>query len=344
MLNLKNQIQKKIIITASLGLIIGLVLGLVYGYLIDPVEWVDMPLDLTREDIQDDYLRMAIDLYGYAPDKNLAYKRWQELGTAAKDTLTRVENYPGTLDRDEIYRYKELMLLEDSIAVRDECDALAENNNNLCISLWTGTIILIGLLSVFFYFRTRPQTLNPLPQSTLAAKDGVVARQSGFERLPFAPEGEVILDRDRPLEQIDPPLSHFCTTYEIGDDLFDKSYSIDTPSGDFLGECGIEIVKWLNDDTPKKAAAFDVWLFDKNEINTKSFVLMSESLYMNDIERIQLETKGRTQIAEIGKELTLETDHLIMKIRVVDMVCSQEKDGRCEYFQSLTLDINVWQV
>jgi len=343
LLNLKNQIQKKII-TASIGLIIGLILGLVYGYIIDPVEWIDMPLVLAREDIQDDYLRMAIDLYEYTSDKNLAYKRWQELGVAAKDTLTRVENYPGTLERDEIYRFKELMVLEDSIVARDMCETVALTNNNICISLWTGTIILIGLLSVIFYSRTKPQSLKPPSQSIPIAKDGVLERPGGFRSLPFDPEGEVILDHDRPLEQIDPPLSHFSTTYEIGDDLFDESYSIDTPSGEFLGECGIEIVKWLNIDTPKKAAAFDVWLFDKNEIDTKSFVLMSESLYTNDMERIQLETKGRTQIAEIGKELTLETDHLIMKIRVVDMVCSQVEIGGWEHFQSLTLDINVWQV
>jgi hypothetical protein len=344
LLNLKNSIQKKFIIAAAIGLIGGLILGLVYGYIIDPVEWVDAPLDLTREDIQEDYLRMAIDLYGYIPDKYLAYKRWQELGTAAKDTMTRIENYPGRLEQAEIYRYKELILLEDSIATREECEALVETNNNLCISLWTGTIILIGLLSVFFYSRTRPQSLKATPQSTPPAKAGVQQRPGGFGTAPFAPEGEVILDHDRQLEQIDPPLSHFCTTYEIGDDLFDESYSIDTPQGEFLGECGIEIVKWLNDDPPLKAAAFDVWLFDKNEINTKSFVLMSELLHTNDIERIQLETKGRTQVAEIGKELTLETDHLIMKIRVVDMVCDQVENGLCEYFQSLTLDINVWQV
>ena len=100
----------------------------------------------------------------------------------------------------------------------------------------------------------------------------------------------------------------------------------------------------MNVDSPKKAAAFDVWLFDKNEINTKSFVFMSDQLYRNDIERMQLETKGKAQVVEIGKELTLETDHLIMKIRVVDMVGDQVKNEPCEYFKSLTLDINIWQV
>ena len=235
MLNLNNSIQKKLIIAATIGLFGGIILGLFYGYVIDPVEWINAPLDLVREDIQEDYLRMAIDQFGNKQDKNLALKRWRELGTAAKDTLNSVENYPGTLDQAEIYSFKELISLKDSIAARDECEALANSNNNLCISLWTGTIILIGLLSVFFYSRTRPQTIYPPSQNEPASKDGALQPSNGFKSTPFTPEGEVILDYNRQLEQIDPPLSNFCTTYEMGDDLFDELYSIDTPQGEFLG-------------------------------------------------------------------------------------------------------------
>ena len=46
-----NPIRTYILIAATVGLIIGVLLGLIYGYVINPVEWVDAPMDLTRVDI-----------------------------------------------------------------------------------------------------------------------------------------------------------------------------------------------------------------------------------------------------------------------------------------------------
>jgi len=36
----------------------------------------------------------------------------------------------------------------------------------------------------------------------------------------------------------DTPIAQFMASYKLGDDLFDDSFSIDSPSGEFLGECG----------------------------------------------------------------------------------------------------------
>jgi hypothetical protein len=39
----------------------------------------------------------------------------------------------------------------------------------------------------------------------------------------------------------EPPVVQFMTTYMLGDDLYDDSFSIDAPTGEFLGECGVGI-------------------------------------------------------------------------------------------------------
>lgn len=44
------------------GLLLGLILGVLYGWFIDPVEWVDQPVEMLRADLKQEYLRMAIDL------------------------------------------------------------------------------------------------------------------------------------------------------------------------------------------------------------------------------------------------------------------------------------------
>ena len=69
---------------------------------------------------------------------------------------------------------------------------------------------------------------------------------------------------------------------------------------------------------------------------------MSHNAYENELLRAQFELKGEPILAEIGKEIEVKTDHLRMRIRVLDMVCPENTTGRCEYFQRLSLDVNIW--
>ena len=67
------------------------------------------------------------------------------------------------------------------------------------------------------------------------------------------------------------------TTYVLGDDLYDESFSIDTASGDFLGEYGVGVSETIGVGEPKKVTALEIWLFDKNDIKTATKVLMSSA-------------------------------------------------------------------
>jgi hypothetical protein len=138
------------------------------------------------------------------------------------------------------------------------------------------------------------------------------------------------------------PISQFMTTYVMGDDLFDDSFSIDSPAGEFLGECGIGISETIGVGEPKKVTAFEVWLFDKNDIQTVTKVLMSSHAF-NDVPTFQrLQAKGEPFMVDRGKQVTLETAALQLVATVTDMEYGQGALPENSYFERLTLEIAVW--
>jgi hypothetical protein len=322
--DISNYFRNKLIIAALIGLVAGVILGLFYGYVIDPVEWVDAPMSLTRTDLQEDYLRMAIDSYVLYFDPAMAYQRWQELGDSAPGLLQKVAASPGKQGLEAINRFKELVAPPTASLSSSTCSDLAGTSNNLCVYLWLGTVILGGGAGVYFYTRLRRQIETPNLRRAMPTK--VPALVDEPITIPYA---------DHPV------LVHTMMTYVIGDDLFDESLSVENEEGDFLGECGVGIVNTVDNELPKKVNALDIWLFDKNEINTKSVVIMSHEAYHDDIVLNQLRSKGDPILAEIGREITLKTTHLVMIVRIVDMVCEDLDPLSCTFFQRLSMEIFV---
>jgi hypothetical protein len=334
-----NPIRTYILIAATVGLIIGVLLGLIYGYIINPVEWVDAPMDLTRADIQEDYLRMAIDSYAVHGNPSQAHYRFNEVGENAIDILDQITLQPGSQGIDAVARYRDLVLRDITITTDTDCITPAGPDYSLFLYLWLLTLILMVILFIYFYRRTRPQgaaVTTSLPQPSKVLER--IRRTVRPVQTPAMPEPLPKTDPDNP------PFANFMTTYITGGEHFDVSYSIDTDRGAFLGECGIEEIEVGEEDALKGASAFDVWLFDKNEINTKSVVLMSDRVYADDLLRTQLESKGQPSRAIIGRESVIATDHLLMKFRIVDMVCVKGEGGKCDYFTRVSVDINIWQI
>lgn len=343
--SLKSLIQNKPILTLAICLVVGLILGLVYGYLINPVEWVDAPIDVTRQDLQEDYLRMAIDSYQIHKNDLLAITRWQELGENANDILNTIKYAPGDQGWEAVYEFEKTVTIRDASPVDIECETVQGTNISLYI-LWGGTTLLVIGLAIFFYFQTVPSTRTVGSQHHTGIKRPEAFKNARFVApKPFLETEHVknTLESDHLRFDYDPPLVSHIWTFVMGEDHFDESYCIDAKDGHFLGECGIEIAKTIENSTPKRPTAFDIWLFDKNEINTQSIILMSHNAYDNELLRAQFEMKGKPILAEIGKEIGINTDHLVMRIRVLDMICAQNEPGRCEYFQRLSLDVNIWQ-
>jgi hypothetical protein len=138
------------------------------------------------------------------------------------------------------------------------------------------------------------------------------------------------------------PVAHFMTSYLIGDDLYDDSFSIDAPNGAFLGECGVGISDTIGVGDPKKVTAFEVWLFDKNDIQTVTKVLMSAHAMNDSGIKQRLASKGEPVLLEPGKQILLETATLQLEANVIEMVYGQGALPSGSFIERLTLELSVW--
>ncbi len=137
-----------------------------------------------------------------------------------------------------------------------------------------------------------------------------------------------------------PPLTQFATTYAFGDDRYDMSSSIETSTGDFLGECGVGISESLG-GTPEKITALEVWVFDKNDVRTVTKVLMSEYAFNDAGLRAKLAPKGDAILAQPGEVVELKTQTLKINARIVDVVYGGGTPAN-SYFQQVTLELATW--
>jgi hypothetical protein len=94
---------------------------------------------------------------------------------------------------------------------------------------------------------------------------------------------------------------------------------------------------------PKRVTAFEVWLFDKNDIQTVTKVLMSDHAFNDPAIRQKLEAKGEPFQAVAGGQTILETATLRLVSRVVDMGYGQGSMPENSYFESLVLELAIWQ-
>jgi hypothetical protein len=93
---------------------------------------------------------------------------------------------------------------------------------------------------------------------------------------------------------------------------------------------------------PKKVSAFEVWLFDKNDIQTVTKVLMSQHAFNDPTVSQKLASKGEPVLAEPGKRIVLETASLQLEARVVNMNYGQGALPANSFFEQVTLELAVW--
>jgi len=340
-----KEYSKRPLFVGIAGLLIGLILGLIYSWRIDPVEWTDAPVDLLRPDLQEDYMRMAIDSYAVVPDAVLAQTRYEAVGENKEDVLAQIEANPGEQSPQSIAAYKAVVTtgvpavstppagtpgVATPIATSVAPEAPVEEGGGF--PAWAIVLILIclvglvggGILFYLLYWRNRGSRQAYPPK-----KEGQPAAGQA-EWTEYAPPGE------------EPPTVQFMASYKLGDDLFDDSFSIDSPTGEFLGECGAGISESIGVGEPKRVTAFEVWLFDKNDIQTVTKVLMSAHAFLDEATRQRLESKGDPVLAEPGSEIVLETQTLKLVARVVDMSYGDGALPEQSFFDHLILELAVY--
>jgi hypothetical protein len=333
-------------IALGAGLIIGLIIGLpLLGWWIWPVQYFDAEPQHLREDLQVDYLQMVIDSYSVNGDQELATKRWELLGNDAEKTLKSVQEAPDI----NVENVANFSLFVDSPPSLESEEAENENAekptavasgedekpmiNMGTIGLIFGVscvlLLVIGGALAYVLMGRKGGQLGGLRRSTESAS---------LDHQPVEPVDE--------FSGGDPsiPVATYMTTYSMGDDLYDDSFSIDATSGEFLGECGVGISDTLGGEDPKKVSAFEVWLFDKNDAQTVTKVLMSDNAFNDTGIRQRLEPKGEPIQVEPGKLIALETTSLRLEARVVDANYGQDTGyPESSFMDRITLELAIWQ-
>ncbi|HEY9086881.1 MAG TPA: hypothetical protein VIO36_01835 [Anaerolineaceae bacterium] len=335
---IRDQIKNPVVI-AVLGGIVGLILGLVIGWGIWPVQWYDAAVTDLRQDLQQDYLRMTID--SFAKNNNLAQaqERWQALGDNREEILSDVQIDPRSVTPGDIAKFT--AQVAGSVAaptvngtqpagaetVPTEAPATGQRSSLLTIALvvlCVAMLVIAGALAYMFIFRKGRGGLSLAGQAHQASRQAV--------KTDYTALGEQA------------PVIQFTTTYLAGDELYDDSFSIDAPTGEFLGECGVGISETVGVGEPKKVTAFEVWLFDKNDIQTVTKVLMSGYAFNDATIRQRLESKGEPVLIMPGDApIELETATLVLRAKVMEMGYGSGPLPPESYFDRLTLELSIWQ-
>jgi hypothetical protein len=139
------------------------------------------------------------------------------------------------------------------------------------------------------------------------------------------------------------PLARFPSNYAYGRDNFDDSHSIENTNGDFLGECGVGIAESIGTDSPKNVTAFEVWLFDKNDIRTVTKVIMSDHAFFDDAIKAKLAPKGEPVLARENEVIVLETAALIINAEIKELKYGEGGNLPPQsYFETFTLELSAW--
>ena len=309
-------------VAGVVGFLIGALFGLVVlGWWLWPVKWTDAAPRHLRADLKEDYLRMVIDSYKLNLNADQALARWQELGPDAPQLLEAIAADPGAQDPAAIAAFQELVS-----GAGGEQPATPSGGARSWLPMLCGLTLLLAAALVGIYLVRQRGVQLPM---TAARKAQLASREA--PRTDFAAEGE------------EEPMAHFMATYVHGDDLFDESFSIESVNGDFLGECGVGIADTIGVGEPKHASAFEVWLFDKNDIQTVTKVLMSRHAFNDPATMQKLEAKGEPVLAEPGTTVMLETATLRLMAKVVEMQYQEGPLPPESNFGKMTLELAVWQ-
>ncbi|MCC7118859.1 MAG: hypothetical protein IT310_10070 [Anaerolineales bacterium] len=307
---------------------IGLALGLLWAYVISPIQFVDATPSYLRADLQTDYMRMAIDSFRLKQDPNLAVQRWQNLGSGAQTAYAAVQTDLQGADPEVVRAYGELVT--KVLSANGGQTAPVENAGGLSSPIIIGVlgVVLLGVLGAGGFYAYRLLGNRGSGEVTAVMQASEISRnaeRTNFEQLGLAP-----------------PITQMMTTYVLGDDLYDESFSIDTQAGEFMGEYGVGVSEAIGVGDPKKVTALEIWLFDKNDIKTATKVLMSQHAFNDVGVRARLEPKGELIQVEPQGQILLETATLQLLATVVDLEYGKGPMPTNSYFERITLELAIW--
>jgi len=322
--------ERKTFVALVGGAALGLIIGLAIGWWLWPVEYGNLTPAQLRSDFQDDYVVWVAQNYEanggveWARAK-LGAKFWKkgQLGEKIEGLALKYGGETAT-------RLRALgAAMEATSEVGDESAAPSESTSSTVLRpllMFCGVTLLVlavvggGLILVT---RWRESRMHGSISSDTGIPDIFAADETSWE-------GE------------ETPTAQFVTQYSLGDDHYDPSFSIELANGEFMGECGIGISETIGVGDPSKVTAFELWLFDKNDIRTVTKVLMSEYAFNDEALRTKLAPKGEPVLADTSQDIFLETKRVRVRARIVEAEYGKGNLPENSFFERLTIDLAAW--
>lgn len=321
-------LRERPIIAVLIGIVVGFAIGLLWGWYIDPVEWTDASPQALHPDDQAQYIRLVAENYSQQGNTQKvvdAFRNWP----GADVTICQLAAQ--SIDPNDQQRLTAVATILNgqgcgTAGAPITTTAPEESGGSLGRTLLLFMLFIVLVIAIIFVIGRRNAAMG----------DSLAPRT--YEEVP---EVTPVMGGDDGSTAV--PIARFRTTYTRGHDAYDDSFSIENASGDFLGECGVGISESLGSDAPKNVTAFEVWLFDKNDIRTITKVVMSDHAFFDDAIKAKLATKGEQVLAREGETIVLETASLIINAEVNDM---QYGAGGTlppqSYFETVTFELSAW--
>jgi len=330
-----QELIKKPLITAVVGFVLGLIIGLpVLGWGIMPVQWKDADPTYLRSDIKNDYFCMIAAPFSKTGDAVVAKSRLEGLGEVSESKLNSLLPGDCGLTSGDIDIFKAALgAVSVPLPVGTQVVAEQEESTSgikpfVLVGILCLVTLLIGAALIYIFFFRNKKIGGTPNRNVFTGQQQVTTQNTNATK--FEETG------------LEPPIAQFMSTYVTGDDLYDDSFSIDSPSGEFMGECGVGISESIGVGEPKKITAFEVWLFDKNDIQTVTKVLMSQHAWDDPAISQRLASKGEPVLLQPGGRVMLETATLQLEARVVDMNYGQGALPESSFVDRITLELAVW--
>jgi hypothetical protein len=149
-----------------------------------------------------------------------------------------------------------------------------------------------------------------------------------------------------PLQQVtvDVPLVTFApTVYRHGDDHFDEDFAIDGPMHEMIGECGASVADRIGVDMPARVSALALWVFDKNDFQSTTKILMTDYAWNDPVIRGKLKSRGDAVLAANGSVVEILTTMLRVEVQVNDLLLNSDNNPPQGYFQNVSLTFTVYK-
>ncbi len=366
--------QRFVLVGIALGAIIGIAFGAIAtGYYFTNFARVvyaggAYPDELT-ENYQDHYIQMVADAYIVDPNAEDATNRLISFDTETIPVIRRLAirsaDYAAqgrTVESQRVNELAELLKQEKAwpdsdvqtvvseLTARYQADPLRLEAVNLYSALLTGTVPQQPQPGV-----DQPTTEEVPPTAEPAAEESsfpwvvciiglvVVAIVVFLFFRYFAKQREAAMNKKKEVVyegEGTPPIMQWNSNYTEGRTPYDESITLETEAKDFLGEAGIGMNTPVPGSGQKQVMDFDLWVFDKTDINTYSRILMSEKAYNDSDIRSQVDMNPLAEpvLAEKGMVVTIDSKTMRIEVTLEEV----KFDETNTYFEELQVKMNIF--